>query len=185
MNSEWNSFLEYTALGIEHIWTGYDHLLFLAAVLIGTGSKWDYLKILSAFTVGHSITLALASLDLVSIPSSVIEPLIALSIVLAVGESLMRRSIGGRWRFTLLFGLVHGFGFAGVLKGFFSSNFVLALFSFNLGVEIGQLVFAAVALPVLGYIRRRTDGHPRMKYALPAVIGVFGLYWFVERVFIS
>jgi hypothetical protein len=184
LNSYWNQFLEYATLGFEHIWTGYDHLLFLLAVLIGKGSKWDYVKILTAFTVGHSITLALASWDIVSISPSIIEPLIALSIVLASGESLLRKSIKGRWKFTLFFGLIHGFGFAGILKGFFSSNFVLALFSFNLGVEIGQIVFAAVFLPLLIYVRAKTESMSKLKYALPVVIGMLGLYWFSERVFL-
>ncbi|WNQ08834.1 HupE/UreJ family protein [Paenibacillus aurantius] len=181
MRVEWSSFWDYVNLGVEHIWTGYDHLLFLLAVMIGTGKPAHYIQILTAFTIGHSLTLALASLDLVSLPSSIIEPLIALSIVVVSLESLFRPALAGRWRLTLPFGLIHGFGFAGVLQGFTSSNFALALFSFNLGVEIGQLAVLLIILPVLHYLLRQTTRKEWFKHALALVTGIFGLVWLVER----
>ncbi|NOU69379.1 hypothetical protein GC096_35770 [Paenibacillus sp. LMG 31461] len=171
----------YISFGMEHLFTGYDHLLFLLGLVI-VRLKWrEYLKIVTAFTVGHSITLALAATGMVSIPGSIIEPLIALSIVFVAAENLLRKQHKWRWLITAFFGLIHGFGFAGVLEGRFTGHIALPLFSFNLGIEIGQLIVLAVLLPIIhtiGLTRWRTQ----TLYALSGMIGLFGIYWFIERV---
>jgi hydrogenase/urease accessory protein HupE len=172
---------DFMALGVEHILIGYDHILFILALIIGGGNKWDYVKILTAFTVGHSVTLALASLDILSIPPSIIEPLIALSIVYAAVESIVRKSRKGRWVITLLFGFIHGFGFAGILKGFLSGNYALSLFSFNLGVEIGQVIIVLIVVPLLLTVRNMKL-QPKLNVGLSILISFMGMYWFIERV---
>jgi hypothetical protein len=173
--------------GIEHIMIGPDHILFLIGLLLLGGSWMALVKIVTAFTVGHSLTLSLAALNLVTPPARLIEPAIALSIVFVGADNLVRGT--GRdvraW-VALVFGLVHGFGFANVLREFGLPTQALgwSLFSFNLGVEIGQLAIVLVVATVLALIRRRSDvlGH-RVAWAGSIVVILAGTYWFVERVF--
>ena len=129
----------YTEAGIEHIFLGYDHIAFLAAVVLWARRLWPVVKVVTAFTIAHSITLSLAALDIVRIPSSIIEPAIAASIVYVAAENFLSRDIDRRWRDTFCFGLIHGFGFASALQefGLPRSALVPALASFNIGVEIG------------------------------------------------
>lgn len=174
---------EYVILGITHIWTGYDHLLFLLAVLIGTNVKWDYLKIVTSFTLGHSITLALAALEIITIPSIIIEPLIALSIIYVAIENMVRKTLKGRWILTMLFGLIHGFGFASIINGSLTNNFLLKLFSFNLGVEIGQLIIVMIVIPLLIYLSKKVKKKTQINYAFSFMVGIMGIYWLIERVF--
>ncbi|WP_239632475.1 HupE/UreJ family protein [Paenibacillus sp. H1-7] len=171
----------YIAYGMEHLFTGYDHLLFLLGLVI-VRLKWsEYLKIITSFTVGHSITLALAALGIVQIPGAIIEPLIALSIVFVAVENMLRKEHKWRWLITACFGLIHGFGFAGVLEGRFSGNVALPLFSFNLGIELGQLAIFLVLLPIITKIGRTRWNAPTV-YGISGIIGLFGIYWFLERV---
>ncbi|MBM3818375.1 MAG: HupE/UreJ family protein [Acidimicrobiia bacterium] len=173
--------------GIEHIMIGPDHILFLIGLLLLGGSWMALVKIVTAFTVGHSLTLSLAALNIVTPPERLIEPAIALSIVFVGADNLVRGT--GRdvraW-VALVFGLVHGFGFANVLREFGLPSQALgwSLFSFNLGVEIGQLAIVLVVAMALVLIRRHSDalGH-RVAWAGSIVVILAGAYWFVERVF--
>jgi len=174
-------------LGIAHIWTGYDHLLFLFGLLAVCRSFRSIVAIISCFTAAHSITLALATLDVVSLPSRFVEPMIAASISYVGIENLVRRGAepAGRWALTFAFGLIHGFGFASVLKelGVGSSGHGLAapLLAFNLGVEIGQISIAAIVLPVVWQLRRNPAFIRRGVPAFSGLVAAAGLFWFLER----
>ncbi len=175
----------FVRLGVEHILTGYDHLLFLLALLIGASSFWRVLGIVTAFTLAHSITLSLAVLGLVHAPSSVVEPLIAASIIwVAVGNLLGQGRPWDRIAVSFVFGLVHGLGFADALTSLALAGWPLvrALVGFNLGVELGQAAAIAVALPVLLYVGSLARASLMARSASAAVAAI-GAYWFVERVF--
>jgi hydrogenase/urease accessory protein HupE len=138
-------------LGIEHILTGWDHLTFLFGLLVvGTRGR-EVAKIITSFTLAHSLTLALATFDLIRLPSSIVEPAIAASIVYVGIENIARHNYRGRWMLTFAFGLIHGCGFATALRelgvGANGESVVKPLVCFNLGVEIGQLAIAAAVLP--------------------------------------
>jgi hypothetical protein len=169
-------------LGVEHIFTGYDHLAFLVGLLIATASFGSLVKIVTSFTVAHSITLALATFDAVVMPTRLTESLIALSIAYVAAENLLRARAIERYRITFLFGLIHGFGFSTILREMQlpRSNLALSLFSFNAGVEIGQLAFVAVVFPAMLYM-----ASSRWQTAVRATVsfGVVSLsaYWFVQR----
>lgn len=170
-------------LGIEHILTGYDHLLFLVALILRGGNLIQLLKIITAFTVAHSITLGLAALDVVALPGVFVESVIALSIAYVALENLIPKfAISRRWTVSFLFGLVHGFGFSSVLReiGLPKENLVLALLNFNLGVEAGQAAVAVILVPVLLRLRK-TDWEPKAVAGLSVLILLAGLWWFVER----
>jgi len=176
----------YTVSGIEHIWIGYDHIAFLIALLLWARRLWPVVKVVTAFTVAHSITLALAVLDIVSLPASVVEPLIAASIIWVAAENFFSENIARRWKVTFLLGLVHGFGFAGVLRDFGlpPDALGLALASFNIGVEIGQVAIVAVAVPVLLGIDRLMHAATRSRAlvsAMSLIIAGMGLYWLAAR----
>ena len=148
-----SSAARFLLLGVEHILTGYDHLLFLAGVLVVLRGWRDVVQTITAFTVAHSITLALATTGLVLIPGRIVEPLIAASIVYVGIENLLRDVQGSRWKLTFGFGFVHGLGFATVLRDLgVGTNgqgaIALPLASFNAGVEIGQMAVAALLVPV-------------------------------------
>lgn len=173
--------------GIHHIMIGPDHVLFLVGLLLLGGSTMALVKIVTAFTIGHSLTLTLAALNLVTPPASVIEPAIALSIVFVGADNLVRgegRDLRG-W-VALVFGLVHGFGFANVLREFGLPREALgwSLFSFNVGVEIGQLAIVLLVAALLEAIRRQSATlRQRVVFAGSIVVIAAGTYWFVERVF--
>jgi hydrogenase/urease accessory protein HupE len=181
------SFLEFLKLGIEHILTGYDHLLFLFALLLVTRDWASSLKVITFFTIAHSITLGVATFDLVSLPSRFVEPMIALSIVYVGVENIVRRGDPHkRWIVTFTFGLIHGFGFASVLKemgvGARAGGVAMPLFSFNLGVEVGQILVAAIALPIIWKLRKNERF---LSYGVPAcsvLVAIAGGAWFVMRV---
>jgi hypothetical protein len=173
--------------GTHHILIGPDHILFLVGLLLLGGTWMSLVKIVTAFTLGHSVTLSLAALNVLSPPASIIEPAIALSIVFVGADNLVRGD--GRdlraW-VALAFGLVHGFGFANVLREFGLPREALgwSLFSFNLGVEIGQLAVVLVVASLLAAIRSRSDViGSRVAVAGSVVVIAAGTYWFVERVF--
>lgn len=180
---------EFVPQGVHHILIGPDHLLFLIGLLLLGGTVRRLLLVVTAFTVAHSITLALAVLDVVSPPGNIVEPIIALSIVYVGADNLLVR--GGRdmrvW-IALVFGLIHGFGFASVLRemGLPSGALGWSLFSFNLGVEIGQVVVAVVVALMLMTLRARSEAAGR-RLAVAGSIAVMaaGTFWFVQRVFFS
>jgi hypothetical protein len=173
--------------GTHHILIGPDHILFLIGLLLLGGTWMALVRIVTAFTIGHSITLSLAALNIFSPPASIIEPAIALSIVFVGADNLVRGD--GRdlraW-VALTFGLVHGFGFANVLREFGLPREALgwSLFSFNLGVEIGQLAVVLAVASVLMAIRRRSELiGARVAIAGSVLVIAAGTYWFVQRVF--
>jgi len=187
--------------GVHHIWIGIDHVLFLVvlllpAVLRRQGGQWQpatawrpalwsVLGVVTAFTVAHSITLALAVFDVVDPPSRWVESLIALSVLLAALNNLRPVLVETRWRLTFLFGLVHGFGFAGALRdlGLARSELMAPLVLFNLGVEAGQLAIVAVLVP-LAWTTRRWRGYPRWVLgAGSAAVASIAVVWLVERLF--
>ncbi len=180
-------FKEFTAAGIHHIAIGPDHILFIIGLLLLGGSVLRLLGIVSAFTVGHSITLSLAALNIVAPPARIVEPAIALSIVYVGADNLLSTN-GGRdvraW-IALFFGLVHGFGFASVLRdiGLPPRALGISLFSFNLGVEIGQAVLVVIVASLLGFLRSRSPMRARQVVtAASVVVTLAGAYWFMERI---
>jgi hydrogenase/urease accessory protein HupE len=171
-------------LGVEHILTGYDHLLFLIAVVLVGGSLRAVLGAVTAFTLAHSVTLAVAALGVWTPRPALVEPAIALSIAYVGIENCLVRDIGHRWRLTFLFGLVHGFGFAGALReiAVSAAELPLALASFNLGVEAGQLAVLAAVLPCTAWLAGRRWFAAGGLRAASVGISAIGLYWFVARV---
>jgi hydrogenase/urease accessory protein HupE len=176
--------------GIHHIFVGPDHILFIIGLLLLGGSVVRLLKIVTAFTVAHSITLVLAALRAVDPPSRVIEPMIALSIVYIGVETLLalRRPRDWRARIAFAFGFVHGFGFAGVLREFGLPPGALgwSLASFNVGVEIGQACVVLLVSPALALLRSRRPVMARtvVAYGSAAII-VAGAWWFIQRVWLT
>ena len=173
--------------GIHHILVGPDHLLFLVGLLLLGGTVRQLAVIVTSFTVAHSITLSLAALNIVSPPARLIEPAIALSIVYVGADNLLKRD--GRdvraW-IAFAFGFVHGFGFANVLREMDLPARALgwSLFSFNVGVEIGQLLVVAVVATALAALRARSEAAGRqLAFAGSIVVMAAGAFWFVQRVF--
>jgi hydrogenase/urease accessory protein HupE len=175
----------YLLHGILHILSGYDHLLFLFGLLLLGGSFRNLLQIVTSFTVAHSITLILGGLDIVTLPTSIVEPAIALTIAYIGGENLFLRDPKHRWILTFFLGLVHGFGFAGALAetGLPTKGFVLTLFTFNIGVEIGQIGVVAVAWPLLRWMSRQPWHQKGAVRVLSVGILLAGLTLFVLRAF--
>jgi hydrogenase/urease accessory protein HupE len=180
---------DYVAAGVEHIFLGYDHVAFLVALMLWARRPWPVVKIVTAFTVAHSVTLSLAALDVVRVPATIIEPAIAASIVFVAVENFVSRDIGGRWKITFLFGFVHGFGFADALRelGLPQDALVPALAAFNVGVELGQLALVALIVPGLLLLDHvvRAGGPPTRApatvYIASALIAVLGCWWFMAR----
>lgn len=170
-------------LGVEHILTGYDHILFLIAVILVSVKLLDTLKMITSFTIAHSITLGLAFSGVISLPSSVVEPLIALTIVYVAFENLVARHFNRRWLLTFTFGLVHGLGFVAVLKEITISRdeLLTALVSFNAGIEAGQLLIV-IPLGLSFYALRHRPWRPVFIRWSSVGTGLVGLFWFVERV---
>ena len=176
--------------GIEHIFLGYDHIAFLAAIVLWADHLWPVIKIVTAFTIAHSITLSLAALQVVVIPSAIVEPAIAATIMFVAAENFFSRNVDGRWRVTFVFGLIHGFGFASALQeiGLPANAAVPALAAFNIGVEIGQVVIVALIFPLLLWSDRighraaaREGRRPAAVYFCSAAILSAGLYWLMVR----
>lgn len=182
-----HTFVDFVKLGVEHIGTGYDHLLFLFGLLIVTRTFKSAFAVITAFTLAHSLTLAVATFDWFMLPARYTEPLIAASIVYVGVENLARRGEPkARWVLTFTFGLIHGFGFASVLRdlgvGAGAGSVALPLLSFNLGVELGQVVVAAVALPLIWKLRTKPAF---VRYWVPAcsiAVTLAGAGWFIQRV---
>lgn len=174
-------------LGVEHIWTGYDHLLFLFALLVAARGFRSVVVVISCFTLAHSLTLGAATLGWVWLPAAFVEPAIAASIVFVGVENIFLRGAEPKRRgwLTFAFGLIHGFGFASVLHdlGVGSSGRELAapLLMFNLGVETGQICLAAVALPVMAWAFRSERIRVHGGATASAVVTLAGLYWLAQR----
>jgi hydrogenase/urease accessory protein HupE len=181
-------FTTFTASGIHHIAIGPDHILFIIGLLLLGGSLTRLLAIVTAFTLGHSVTLALATLQIVDPPARIIEPAIALSIVYVGADNLLTGTKGRDVRawVALMFGLVHGFGFASVLRetGLPNRALGMSLFSFNLGVEIGQAIIVVIVATALSIVRRR-DAVLARRIATVGSVAVMmaGAFWFIQRVF--
>jgi len=181
----------YVEAGVEHIFLGYDHVAFLVAIVLWARRPWPVIKIVTAFTVAHSITLSLAALQIVVIPSAIVEPAIAALIVYVAMENFFSRNIDRRWRDTFAFGLIHGFGFASALQEFgLPRGAVLpALGAFNIGVEIGQVAIVSLVMPLLiglDWLVATTRDAPQQRtaslvYALSGIIAILGCYWIFER----
>jgi hypothetical protein len=218
--SKWEQFVDYGKEGVWHIWTGFDHVLFLLslllpAVLVGTplalravpprGStsrpqapslRWqpaedfrasfiDVVKVVTAFTLAHSITLSLAALGVVSLPSRWVESAIALSVVLAALNNVWPVIYGKRWVIAFAFGLIHGFGFASVLSdlGLPRESLLVTLVAFNLGVELGQLVIVGIFVPI-AYQLRATALYQRVLVVCGSgAIALIAALWFTQRAF--
>jgi hydrogenase/urease accessory protein HupE len=182
---------QYIQLGIYHIWTGVDHLLFVFGLLLLVRKRSLLIWTITAFTIAHSITLALATLHIVKVSSAFTEAAIALSIVF-LGVELVHHYQGKNglafkfpWLVSFLFGLLHGLGFATALSdvGLPQNNILMALFLFNVGVELGQLSFVILMLSLAMLIKRMRFHFAGWLQRVPAyMVGVLAMYWFIERV---
>ncbi|MCA9790201.1 MAG: HupE/UreJ family protein [Candidatus Eremiobacteraeota bacterium] len=180
------SFRDFVGLGVVHILTGYDHILFLLCLLLAGGRLWNLIKVVTAFTLAHSLSLALAVFDIVHLPSQLIECAIALSIVLAAAlnfwpqletdEHDRRPLVAGS------FGLLHGLGFASVLQEMHLHGWgaAMPLVSFNLGVELGQLIITLIAFPVILWVQK-TEWKTTFVRVGSVAVGWAGFYWFCQR----
>ena len=198
-SSPLSQFADYLREGIWHIWIGFDHILFLLSLLLPSvlilkksgwqaaghfrETFWDVLKVVTSFTIAHSITLSLAALSVISLPSRLVESTIALSVVLAALNNLWPVVTERRWAVAFAFGLIHGFGFASVLAdlGLPQGTLLLALVGFNLGVEVGQLAIVCAFLP-LAYALRGSWFYRYVVFAGgSAAITLVALVWLAER----
>ena len=197
----WQTLRQYLADGVWHIWIGYDHILFLLAlllpaVLVRRDGRWqgterfpgalkEVVKVVTAFTLAHSITLSLAALQVITLPSRLVESAIAASVVIAALNNLRGTIEGRRWVMAFCFGLLHGFGFASVLAdlGLPQGALVLALVGFNLGVEVGQLAIVAVFLPV-AFAMRKTRFYQFGVLKLGSlIVAALASWWLAQRMF--
>jgi hypothetical protein len=197
----WRQWMTFVAEGIWHIWIGFDHILFLIALLLPAvfrrkENAWvstdrfspaamNVLKIVTAFTVAHSITLSLAALEIVTLPSQWVESAIAASVVLAATNNLYPWFRDKGWLVAFGFGLIHGFGFANVLGelGLSRSTLAAALVGFNIGVEIGQLAIVAIFLPAAFLFRRTWFYRVLVFKAGSVVVILIAAAWMIERIF--
>lgn len=210
--SIWTGFWMMVKQGIWHIWIGLDHILFLLALILpsvvrrkdpdatptslaSAAKSWVpvrkfrpaflyILKIVTFFTIAHSITLALAALNIIDLPSQLVESIIALSIALAAFHNIYPIFRTKEWIIAFAFGLFHGFGFASVLgeKGLSGEYMVLSLFGFNLGVEMGQVLIICMIFPIL-FLIRRTKAYPNILTYGSIVLILISFYWAIERIF--
>lgn len=197
----WTTLVTYVGQGVWHIWVGIDHILFLVALLLPAvlwreagrwvaaatfrAVFWDVLKVVTGFTLAHSITLTLATLGWVTLPSRPVESVIAASVALAAANNLWPLIGGRRWMVAFVFGLVHGFGFAGALAelGLAQGALAWSLLGFNVGVELGQLVIVAIFLPAAFALRGTRFYRHAVLIGGSALIAGVALLWFAERAF--
>ncbi len=201
-SSGWQQFLDYVGEGMHHIWTGFDHLLFLLSLLLpavvvrpaARSGRWqpvqsfgtaflEVVKVVTAFTLAHSITLALAALQIVSLPSRWVESAIALSVVLAAINNIQPLVYDKRWVIAFAFGLIRGFGFAAVLAdlGLPPGSLLLALLAFNLGVELGQLAIVGIFLPSAYLLRTSSLYRSVVVVTGSATIALIASIWLIQR----
>lgn len=177
----------FIGLGIEHIWTGYDHILFLVSLLM-LGGKLNYLiKVVSAFSLSHSITLSLAVLNIISVPSRWVEIIIALSIAYVAAENLWKKEPDlGRWKLAFGFGLIHGLGFSSALQELElpRDNLLVSLLSFSAGIEMGQIAIVLFTFVCLSYLRK-LPGDLTIRRLISGGVIVMSLIWFWERAFVG
>lgn len=199
--SAWSQFLIFTWEGVWHIWIGIDHILFLIALLLPAVLKFtegkfrpvdsfregffNVLKVVTAFTIAHSVTLSIAALHIVTLPSKWVESVIALSVVLAALNNIIPIVKDRAWVVAFGFGLIHGFGFANVLADLSlpTGTLAIALLSFNIGVEIGQLAIVMIFFPIAFYLRAHSLYQPIKLKLGSAVIAIIATLWIVDRVF--
>jgi hypothetical protein len=199
--SAWQTLAQYTAEGVWHIWVGFDHILFLLALLLPAvlvrrdrrwepapslrGAALEVVKVVTAFTLAHSVTLSLAALQIITLPSRLVESVIAASVVVAALNNLWGRIERRRWVMAFVFGLVHGFGFASVLAdlGLPQGALVLALVGFNVGVELGQLAIVLAFVPVAFALRRTRFYRIGILQAGSLLVALLAAWWFVQRAF--
>ena len=197
----WQTLRQYLVDGVWHIWIGYDHILFLLALLLPavlvrrqqqlqgvprfSGAFVEVVKVVTAFTLAHSITLSLAALQVITLPSRLVESAIAASVVIAALNNLRGTIESKRWVMAFCFGLLHGFGFASVLAdlGLPPGALVLALVGFNLGVEVGQLAIVAVFLPVAFGLRRTRFYQFGVLKIGSLIVAALATWWLVQRMF--
>lgn len=197
----WQTLRQYLVDGVWHIWIGYDHILFLLAlllpaVLVRRNAQWlptpvlsgavkEVLKVVTAFTLAHSITLSLAALQIVSLPSRLVESAIAGSVIVAALNNLRGTIEGRRWVMAFAFGLIHGFGFASVLAdlGLPQGALVLALVGFNAGVELGQLAIVAVFLPLAFWLRGTKFYSVGVLKIGSLIVAILACWWLAQRLF--
>ncbi|OIK16325.1 hypothetical protein BIV60_04725 [Bacillus sp. MUM 116] len=177
--STWFSFFK---LGMMHILTGYDHLLFLLALLLRKQTFKQYAAIVTSFTIAHSITLTLSVLGLVTLPSRFVEATIAFSICYVAVENIFKKKIRHRWTITFLFGLIHGLGFATLLREMAipKKDLAVSLINFNLGIEAVQLTIVLLLLPLLTYMFKQKVSGKIVRYG-SIIIVVLGAIWLVQR----
>jgi hypothetical protein len=198
-HSRWAAFRDYLRHGIWHIWIGYDHILFLLALLLPAvlsvcNGVWtgqarfgrvvqDVVAVVTSFTIAHSITLTLAALGLVRVPAIWIESAIAISVMLAALNNIVPLVERRRWALGFAFGLIHGFGFASVLGelGLPQDARLFALVAFNLGVEVGQLAIVGIALPLAFALRHTTLYRSGVRIAGSAGVAALAAIWFFQR----
>ena len=177
---------QFFTLGLRHILAGYDHLVFLAALLLGVRRMTSVVKTVTSFTVAHSLTLALAVLGFVRLPAAIVEPLIATSIVVVGLENLLRSENDSRWKLTFAFGLVHGFGFAGALQelgiGAGGIGIAVPLGTFNAGVEVGQIAVATAIWPFVGRLDQAPLARLQLARVCSLLVVIPGAYWLVARI---
>ncbi|MDM5329811.1 HupE/UreJ family protein [Neobacillus sp. CF12] len=178
-NSSWFSFFK---LGMLHILTGYDHLLFLLALLLRKQTFKQYAAIITSFTIAHSITISLAVLGIITLPSRFVEAVIAFSIVYVALENIFRKEIKHRWGLTFLFGLIHGLGFANILKemNIPKADLAVALVNFNIGIEVVQLALVLLVLPLLTYMFKLKTSGTIIKVG-SIIVAALGAFWLFER----
>lgn len=197
---QWSQFLSFMIDGVWHIWIGFDHILFiitliLPAVLLLNQKQWQpqsnlkqiikqTVYVISAFTVAHSLTLALTVFDVISLPIQIIESVIAASVIIAAFNNIFIWVNQRLWLLAFVFGLVHGMGFASVLNeiGLYSYNQLITVIGFNLGVELGQIVIISIILPVLYSLRKYRFYKPVLMQSGSMIIIVIASMWFLERI---
>ena len=182
----WQQIGSFIGLGIEHIWTGYDHILFLISLLMLGGGLRYLLKVVTAFSISHSFTLFLAAFNIISIPSRWVEIAIALSIAYIASENLWRNEPKARWQIAFGFGLIHGLGFSSVLQELElpRTNLLTSLGSFSIGIELGQFAIVIVVCALLAYLRKFPWDLTIRRIISVGVI-VMSLIWFWERAFVG
>ena len=173
--------LAFLKLGVEHLITGFDHILFLLTVIIGLRFMAS-IKAVTSFTVAHSLTMALAFLGTISLPASIVEPLIALTVIYVAIENIVRKEIPRRWIWTFVFGLIHGLGFVGALKVITvsQSELILSLVSFNIGIELGQILVVAVAMLLFRQIHKYS-WRLRFERIFSGGVALLGIFWLGQR----
>lgn len=188
--SFWDNVFDFLKLGVRHILGGPDHILFVLSLLLVFVGIVNMLKYTLTFTLAHSITIILAGTGLLTLSASIVEPIIALSIAVVALTSVFLRDnkylsdLRARLGIVFFFGLFHGLGFAGLLQDINvpDNRFISSLVSFNIGIEIGQLIIVALALPVI-YLCRKHKYYPLAVKIAAVIITVIALYWFIERSF--